>query len=497
MKNSELEGFKKSALKIHGNKFDYSKAFYINSKTPLTIICPTHGEYSQIPQVHLKTHGCPKCGRHHTEKSHIHDFDTFLNKCNKKFKSKYTYIYNGNCFVAQKSLLNITCQCGNSFEMKARNHLFSKSGGCKRCQYSSNSEKSSKPLEYVKSLLKKHFPALTLVDSDYANMSTECGVECSKHGFYKTRPYNFQYGHGGCPNCAYPSSLEKILQDFFESKNIEFKKNDRTIIKPNEIDFLIGNLGIETCGLYWHSDEIVDSQYHYKKYLKCLEKKVKLLQFFEDEILEKSKIIFSMISNRLGKSEKIYARNCTVLKISNKEKKNFLIENHLQGDCVSSFNLGLKINNELVSVMTFSKPRINLGRRSSTEDEYELIRFANKLNITVVGGASKLFSFFIKNNKPKKIISYCDLRHSTGELYAKLGFIKGKTSKPNYFYYKSGHGIKRHNRFSFRKSVLTKLLSDFDASKTEKQNMKDHGFLRIYDCGSTKFEWSEKNFNFD
>ena len=221
-------------------------------------------------------------------------------------------------------------------------------------------------------------------------------------------------------------------------------------------------------------------------------RKVKLLQFFEDEILEKRKIIFSMISNRLGKSEKIYARNCTVLKISNKEKKNFLIENHLQGDCVSSFNLGLKINNELVSVMTFSKPRINLGRRSSTEDEYELIRFANKLNITVVGGASKLFSFFIKNNKPKKIISYCDLRHSTGELYAKLGFIKGKTSKPNYFYYKSGHGIKRHNRFSFRKSVLTKLLSNFDASKTEKQNMKDHGFLRIYDCGSTKFEWSEK-----
>lgn len=492
MRNVGLIVFKENALKVHGNKFNYSKSFYINSKTPLTIICPIHGEYEQTPYVHLKTYGCPKCGRNHTEKSHVHDFQTFLNKCNKKFKNKYSYSFNGDNFIAQKSILDIMCSCGNSFKMKGRDHLFSKSGGCKKCQYSSNIEKSSKPLIYAKSLLEKYFPTLKLIDSDYINMSTECNVECPKHGIYKTKPYNFQYGHGGCPNCAYSSSLEKTIQEFLESKNIEFKKNDRNIIKPNEIDFLVGNLGIETCGLYWHSDAIVDNDYHYKKYLKCLEKNVKLLQFFEDEILGKKDIVFSMILNRLGKSDKTYARKCIVKQITSKEKKKFLDENHLQGDCVSGINLGLELNGEIISVMTFGKPRLNLGNKTSCSDEYELIRFANKLNTTVVGGASKLFNFFIKNYNPKKVISYCDLRHSTGDLYINLGFIKGKTSKPNYFYYKSGYGIKRHNRFSFRKSLLSNLLNNFDSDKTEKQNMKDHGFLRIYDCGSMKFEWNEK-----
>lgn len=492
MKNVGLIGFKENALKVHGNKFDYSKSFYINSKTPLTIICPIHGEYKQTPYVHLKTHGCPSCGRYNTEKSHTQELKTFLNKCNKKFNKKYSYNFGGSAFVAQTSIIDIKCSCGNSFKMKGRDHLFSKAGGCKKCQYSSNIEKSSKPLKYAKSLLEKYFPTLKLIDSDYINMSTECDVECPKHGIYKTKPYNFQYGHGGCPNCSYPSNIEKTIQDFLESKNISFKKNDRTIIKPNEIDFLIGNLGIETCGLYWHSDAIIENDYHYKKYLKCSEKNIKLLQFFEDEILEKKEILFSMILNRLGLSKKKYARKCNIRELTNKEKKSFLNNNHLQGDCVSKINIGLELNGELVSVMTFGKPRLNLGNKTYGGDEYELIRFANKINTTVVGGASKLFSFFVKNYKPKKVISYCDLRHSNGELYLNLGFIKKTISKPNYFYFKSNHGIKRHNRFSFRKSVLSKVLNNFDSHKTEKQNMKDHGFLRIYDCGSMKFEWNEK-----
>jgi len=52
------------------------------------------------------------------------------------------------------------------------------------------------------------------------------------------------------------------------------------------------------------------------------------------------------------------------------------------------------------------------------------LRFCNKLNYSVVGGASKLFKHFIKNNKPKNIISYSDNRYFDGSLYEKLGFIK-------------------------------------------------------------------------
>ena len=67
------------------------------------------------------------------------------------------------------------------------------------------------------------------------------------------------------------------------------------------------------------------------------------------------------------------------------------------------------------------KKEKNLGN-SHTENEYELLRFCNKLNTNVVGGAGKLLKFFIDKYKPSKIISYCDRRWSNGNLYEKNRF---------------------------------------------------------------------------
>ena len=45
-----------------GDKFDYSKVNYIDSKTPVTIICPEHGEFQTTPSNFLrKKYGCSKC----------------------------------------------------------------------------------------------------------------------------------------------------------------------------------------------------------------------------------------------------------------------------------------------------------------------------------------------------------------------------------------------------------------------------------------------------
>jgi len=49
------------ANKVHNNKYDYSNTIYSRSKKNVTIICPTHGEFSQLPNGHLNGHGCPKC----------------------------------------------------------------------------------------------------------------------------------------------------------------------------------------------------------------------------------------------------------------------------------------------------------------------------------------------------------------------------------------------------------------------------------------------------
>ena len=58
-----LSDFIKTALKIHGNKYDYSKVEYKNANTKVCIICPEHGEYLQRAADHLLGRGCPKCAK--------------------------------------------------------------------------------------------------------------------------------------------------------------------------------------------------------------------------------------------------------------------------------------------------------------------------------------------------------------------------------------------------------------------------------------------------
>jgi len=55
------EEFIKRSNNIHNNKYDYSKTNYINTRSKITIICPNHGEFKQLADLHLRGHGCPKC----------------------------------------------------------------------------------------------------------------------------------------------------------------------------------------------------------------------------------------------------------------------------------------------------------------------------------------------------------------------------------------------------------------------------------------------------
>lgn len=63
------EEFIKKAREVHGDRYDYSKVEYVNSKEKVTIICPEHGEFMQVPSMHLRGHGCAKCStERNTEK---------------------------------------------------------------------------------------------------------------------------------------------------------------------------------------------------------------------------------------------------------------------------------------------------------------------------------------------------------------------------------------------------------------------------------------------
>jgi hypothetical protein len=164
--------------------------------------------------------------------------------------------------------------------------------------------------------------------------------------------------------------------------------------------------------------------------------------------------------------------------------KEFLERSHIQGNCVSKVRIGLYHQEELVSLMTFGGLRKNLGNISE-EGSYELLRFCNKLNMTVIGGANKLFKYFREEYLPIEVISYADRSWSyNGEsnLYARLGFDYVKTTDPNYFYVNKG---KRENRFLYRKSELIK--EGYDKDETEHEIMLERKIYRIYNSGNLKY----------
>ena len=192
-----------------------------------------------------------------------------------------------------------------------------------------------------------------------------------------------------------------------------------------------------------------------------------------------------LIKNLLLKTEqKIYARNCSINYVDHSQGKKFMEKNHLQGWCPSQIMIGLYYNDELVSLMSFGKSRHFIGNGKS---DYELLRFCTKLNTQVIGGASKLFNFFIKEHPNKEIVSYADRRWSNGNLYEKLGFELYNKSKPNYYYVVNNE---RKNRFNFRKSILMKKYN-CPKDMSEREFCKQQKWYRIYDCGCLCYKWRQ------
>jgi hypothetical protein len=302
---------------------------------------------------------------------------------------------------------------------------------------------------------------------------------------------------GHIPRClkCYPyiagfSNNEKEIVDFVKSLiTDEIVENDRDILGGMELDLYIPSkkFAIEYDGLYWHSEYNggKGKDYHLNKTKMCESKNIRLIHIFEDEWIYNKNIVKNKIKSILNASDakSIYARKCKIIEID--DCKSFLNENHIQGDCPSLIKLGAYHNDVLVAVMTFGKKRKPLGYSSKNSNEYELIRFAT--NQQVVGIAGKLLNYFIQNYKPSKIITYADKRYSVGNLYTKLGFIKIKDTKPNYWYFEVGNDIRWH-RFGFAKHTLSKKLKKYDESISEWQNMQLNGYDRIWDCGHIKYE---------
>ena len=274
------------------------------------------------------------------------------------------------------------------------------------------------------------------------------------------------------------SSAEKEIIQFLQSHDItNIVSNSRTMIPPLELDVYLPdfNIAIEYCGLYWHSHFHKPNNYHVNKLNECTKRGIRLITIFEDEWIHKSNIVKQKILSELKMDNRpvIFARNCKIITVSIQQKREFLSQNHIQGDGPGSINYGLIYNDELVAVMSFIKQKgQHILNRYATSDR-------------VVGGASKLLKHFQKVNNWSTIISFADRRWSDGNLYKSTGWTLDATLPPDYSYVTQ---TTRVHKFNYRRSKLPKLLNDYDPLLSETQNTDNAGIPRIYNCGLLRFK---------
>lgn len=397
----------------------------------------------------------------------INDYNELISK----FEGNYNVEMIGE-FKGGDTIVKITCLDHNySREIKLTSLKYKKTEFiCNRCSH----EKYNRKFEYSKEKWIEESKKIHGDKYDYSKMEDHGlhrTIICPKHGEFKQNIYNHVYLGNGCPKCVIIPSVSSYEEEIYNfllglglKENIDFKRNDRSVITPEELDFYFPklNIAIEFNGDYWHSDIKKCKTYHQNKSIKCRELDINLIMLYQYQFHNKKEIIFNRLKSLLGFGRRIFARKCIINSITFKEMKDFCNKYHIQGYSNSSYNYGLTYNNELVGVMTFGRSRFN-------ENMIELIRYCSNGNI--IGGASKLLYHFIRENNPTQILSYADFNWSNGNLYEKLGFIEVSITNPDYIWIK-GKDIKSRYQCQM---------------KNENKIMRELGYLKIYRSGNIKY----------
>lgn len=296
------------------------------------------------------------------------------------------------------------------------------------------------------------------------------------------------------------SDVELQVRDYVRSiYKGEIITGKRTIIRPLELDIYLPelNLAIELNGIYWHSYPFLSQEIakvkHVNKFNRCEDKNISLLQVSDIDWVHNNELIKSMIKSRLGIIQnKIFARKTKIIELTNEQVNTFLELNHIQGSTTqTSTKIGLIYEGELCTVMTFSKRK----------DSFELTRFASIINHSVIGGFSKLLSFFQKNiNKDNlSIVSFLSLSYGkhVDNIYVNNGFIEIRRLKEDYQYFCIKlFGSKTVHKSNLRKSKLRNICKEnnitYNEQLTEFQlvellNNNKFNIFRIYDSGKIKY----------
>lgn len=251
------------------------------------------------------------------------------------------------------------------------------------------------------------------------------------------------------------SYLEVMISQFLDENHIDYK--EQYYVEGKIADFYIPshNVVLEPSGNFWHSDCIIkDGSYHKNKRELYIKNNLVPLFFWEDEVTDKFDIVKSIILNKLGRSQRIYARN--TIAVCGGTDKSFFVDNHLMGKGAGTIFSLLYHNSSVCSMQV----------RRLRDKDYEISRFCCQRGYSVVGGFSKLLSFVEHQLDMNSLRNFVDLRYGAGNHLEPLGFQKGEPSLS--FCWTDGRN--RWHRLKFRGNSGYK-----------------HGLFKIWDCGQLPF----------
>lgn len=162
------------AAPVYNYKYDYNKVEYIDNKTPVTVICPEHGEFHPIPSNHIKgTSGCPKCKSIQISSRCRSNTKEFIEKAMAIHGNKYNYSKVN--YVKKDIPVTIICPIHGEFYQLPQVHL--KGCGCQACNFKNQG--------ILYSIIKEKFPNL-IFEQEYTSEwlgKQRLDIYCSEFNF--------------------------------------------------------------------------------------------------------------------------------------------------------------------------------------------------------------------------------------------------------------------------------------------------------------------------
>jgi len=204
------EEFIIKAKEKFGDTYDYSLVIYKNYETPIKIVCKTHGEFSQTPNIHLIAKcGCPKCSGYYKVSQ-----EGFIERAKNVHGDKYDYSLVN--YIHNEQKVKIICNIHGIFEQTPHSHISQKSG-CKKC-----TGKYKETEEFVKRAKEVHGSKYDYSLVNYKSSKSKIKIICLTHGIFNQEANSHLKGNG-CP-CCKTSKGESAVKRFLVDNNILFKQ---------------------------------------------------------------------------------------------------------------------------------------------------------------------------------------------------------------------------------------------------------------------------------